>query len=154
MINLLVVFCIKQYAIFDYYCSMNYSKVKTLSNSQFKRLVGIQTSTFAEILEVLRAAQSVSRRGRPSVLSLEDQLLMTLSYWREYRTLFHVSMSYGIHESNASRIIQKIENILIKSDKFHLPKKLPQGEGLDWEVVVVDATEITIERPKKTEKVL
>ena len=79
---------------------------------------------------------------------------MTLSYWREYRTLFHVSMSYGIHESNASRIIQKIENILIKSDKFHLPKKLPQGEGLDWEVVVVDATEITIERPKKTEKVL
>ena len=58
------------------------------------------------------------------------------------------------HESNASRIIQKIENILIKSDKFHLPKKLPQGEGLDWEVVVVDATEITVERPKKTEKVL
>lgn len=131
---------------------MNYSKVKTLSNSQFKRLVGIQTSTFAEMLEVLRAAQSVSRRGRPSVLSLEDQLLMTLSYWREYRTLFHVSMSYGIHESNASRIIQKIENILIKSDKFHLPKKLPQGEGLDWEVVVVDATEITIERPKKNRK--
>ncbi|ERS01136.1 hypothetical protein Q674_14215 [Acinetobacter sp. COS3] len=133
---------------------MNYSKVKTLSNSQFKRLVGIQTSTFAEMLEVLRAAQSVSRRGRPSVLSLKDQLLMTLSYWREYRTLFHVSMSYGIHESNASRIIQKIENILIKSNKSHLPKKLPQGEGLDWEVVVVDATEITIERPKKTEKVL
>ena len=38
--------------------------------------------------------------------------------------------------------------------KSYLPKKLPQGEGLDWEVVVVDATEITIERPKKTEKVL
>ncbi|MEQ1231050.1 transposase family protein, partial [Acinetobacter junii] len=37
--------------------------------------------------------------------------LMTLSYWREYRTLFHVAMSYGIHESTASRIIHKIENI-------------------------------------------
>ena len=133
---------------------MNYSKVKTLPNNQFKRLVGIQPSTFAEMLEVLRAAQSDSRRGRPSILSLEDQLLMTLSYWREYRTLFHVAMSYGVHESSASRIIQKIENLLIKSDKFHLPKKLPQGEGIDWGVVVVDATEMTIERPKKTEKVL
>lgn len=133
---------------------MKYSKVKTLSNDQFKRLVGIQPSTFLEMLDVLKAAEHDKRRGRPSVLPLEDKLLMTLSYWREYRTLFHVAMTYGIHESSASRIIQKIENILIKSDKFHLPKKLPQGEGIDWGVVVVDATEMTIERPKKTEKVL
>lgn len=133
---------------------MNYSKVKTLPSQQFKRLVGIQPSTFAEMLEVLSVAQSDSRRGRPLILSLDDQLLMTLSYWREYRTLFHVAMTYGIHESSASRIIQKIENLLIKSDKFHLPKKLPQGEGVDWEVIVIDATEMTIERPKKTEKVL
>lgn len=133
---------------------MNYSKVKILPSQQFKRLVGIQPSTFAEMLEVLRAAQSDSRRGRPSILSLEDQLLMTLSYWREYRILFYIAMTYGIHESSASRIIQKIENLLIKSDKFYLPKKLPQGEGADWGVIVIDATEMTIERPKKTEKVL
>ncbi len=131
---------------------MKYSKVKTLSNDQFKRLVGIQPSTFLEMLDVLKAAEHDKRRGRPSVLPLEDKLLMTLSYWREYRTLFHVAMTYGIHESSASRIIQKIENILIKSDKFHLPKKLPQGEGIDWEVVVVDATEMTVERPKKNRK--
>ncbi|WP_143221723.1 transposase family protein [Acinetobacter sp. ANC 5600] len=106
------------------------------------------------MLEVLRAAQSDSRRGRPSILLLEDQLLMTLSYWREYRTLFHVAMTYSIHESSASRIIQKIENLLIKSDKFHLPKKLPKGEGVDWEVIVIDANEMTIERPEKTEKLL
>ena len=133
---------------------MKYSKVKNLSNDQFKRLVGIQPSTFLEMLDVLKAAEHDKRRGRPSVLPLEDKLLMTLSYWREYRTLFHVAMTYGIHESSALRIIQKIENVLIKSDKFHLPKKLPQGEGIDWGVVVVDATEMTIERPKKTEKVL
>ena len=131
---------------------MKYSKVKTLSNDQFKRLVGIQPSTFLEMLDVLKAAEHDKRRGRPSVLPLEDKLLMTLSYWREYRTLFHVAMTYGIHESSASRIIQKIENVLIKSDKFHLPKKLPQGEGIDWEVVVVDATEMTVERPKKNRK--
>ncbi|ELW86770.1 MULTISPECIES: hypothetical protein [Acinetobacter] len=32
---------------------MNYSKVKTLPSQQFKRLVGIQPSTFAEMLEVI-----------------------------------------------------------------------------------------------------
>ncbi len=61
-------------------------------------------------------------------------------------------MSYGSNESTASRIIHKIENILIKSDKFHLPKKLPHGAGIDWNVVIVDATEMTIERPKKNRK--
>ena len=72
----------------------------------------------------------------------------------EYRTLFHVAMTYGVNASSAQRIIQKIENLLIKSDKFHLPKKLPKGEGVDWEVIVIDATEMTIERPKKIEKLL
>ncbi len=133
---------------------MKYAHVKSLSESQFKRLVGIKISTFSEMLQILEASQSPYDRGRPSKLALQDQLLMTLSYWREYRTLFHTAMSYGIHESSASRIITKIENILIKSKKFHLPKKLPQGQGVDWEVVVVDATEMTIERPKKTKEIL
>lgn len=133
---------------------MKYAHVKTLSDSQFKRLVGVKISTFLEMLDVLKSNQSDTQRGRPSRLPLEDQLLMTLSYWREYRTLFHTAMSYGVHESSASRIITKIENILIKSKKFHLPKKLPQGQGIDWEVVVVDATEMTIECPKKTKEIL
>jgi hypothetical protein len=133
---------------------MKYAHIKSLSDSQFKRLVGIKISTFSEMLDVIQVDRSDHHRGRPSKLGIEDQLLMTLSYWREYRTLFHTAMSYGIHESSASRIITRIENTLIKSKKFHLPKKLPQGQGVDWEVVVVDATEMTIERPKKTKNIL
>jgi Helix-turn-helix of DDE superfamily endonuclease len=133
---------------------MKYSQVKSLSESQFKRLIGISPSTFEQMLNVLTAIPKTSLRGRPPALCIEDQLLMTLSYWREYRTLFHVAMDYGIHESSACRIIHHIENRLIKSKLFHLPKKLPRGEGMDWEVVVVDTTEIPIERPKKTKTVL
>ncbi|MGZ7882584.1 helix-turn-helix domain-containing protein [Acinetobacter soli] len=44
-------------------------------------------------------------KGRPCKLDLEDQLLLCLSYWREYRTLFHVGMSYAISEAIASRIV-------------------------------------------------
>ena len=38
--------------------------------------------------------------------------------------------------------------------KDNLPKDLPEGEGIDWNVVIVDATEIPIQRPKKTEEKL
>ena len=41
---------------------------------------------------------------------------------------------------------------LIKSNLFNLPKYLPEGDGIDWNVVIVDATEILIQRPKKTEE--
>ena len=75
-----------------------------------------------------------------------------LTYWREYRTLYHIGMDFGIHESLASRIVHKVENVLISSGQFDLPRKLPRGEPDDtnWSAVIIDATETLIERPKKT----
>ncbi len=63
-------------------------------------------------------------------------------------------MDFGIHESSASRIIHKVENVLIDSGKFDLPKKLPSrvDDDINWSVVIVDATETSIERPKKTKE--
>ena len=84
-------------------------------------------------------------------MSIEGQILLCLSYWREYRTLFHVATSYGVSEPTASRIVRHVEDCFIKSNLFNLPKNLPEGEGIDWNVVIVDATEIPIQRPKKTE---
>lgn len=131
---------------------MRYKDVKRLSSDRFKRLVGVQPGTFMQMLEELKPFEASF--GRPPKLCLEDRLLLTLSYWREYRTLMHTGMSYGISEASTHRIVRHIENILIHSNKFHLPKKLPQGTEVDWEVVIVDATEIPIERPKQTEILL
>lgn len=63
-------------------------------------------------------------------------------------------MDIGIHESSASRIIRKVEDILVDSGKFELPKKLPSrvDDNINWSVVIVDATETPIERPKKTKE--
>lgn len=126
---------------------MKYEAIQSLSDTQMKRLVGIRWATFQAMLKVLESNQN--RQGRPPKLSLADQLLMSLSYWREYRTLFHVGLSYGVSEPSASRIIRAVEDQLIQSGLFSLPKKLPQGQGIDWEVVLVDATDIEIERPQK-----
>ena len=131
---------------------MKYIDLKKLSETQFKRYTGISWSTFDLMVEQLK--MHIPARGRPSKLSVEDQVLLCLSYWREYRTLFHVSTSYGVSEPTASRIVRHVEDCLIKSNLFNLPKNLPEGQGIDWNVVIVDATEIPIQRPKKTEEKL
>ncbi|WP_411268032.1 helix-turn-helix domain-containing protein, partial [Nostoc sp. PA-18-2419] len=35
-------------------------------------------------------------RGYPNKLSLEDQALVCLQYWREYRTYFHIASEWEI----------------------------------------------------------
>ena len=90
----------------------------------------------------------IPSKGRPAKLCPEDQVLLCLSYWREYRTLFHVATSYGLSEPTASRIVRQVEDTLIHSGLFNLPKDIPEGEVIDWNVVIVDATEIPIQRPK------
>ena len=74
----------------------------------------------------------------------------SLQYWREYRTYFHLGLSWGLDESVVCRTVQKIENVLIKSKAFHIPgkKKLRAG-GTPFDVIVVDVTESPVERPKK-----
>ena len=88
--------------------------------------------------------------GAPSKLSIERKLLITLEYLREYRTLFHIATDNDISESYCSRLIRKVENILIQSGEFNLPKRKEKLMSEDeLEVFLVDATETPIERPKK-----
>lgn len=135
--------------------AMRYKDVKKLSDDKFRRLTGISWSTYNLMMDELRVQIPVNTgKGRPHKIPLEDRLLLCIEYWREYRTLFHLGMSYGVSETSALRIIRKIEDILIKSGKFSLPKQIPDREEIDWGVVVVDATEIFVQRPKKTEEMV
>ena len=133
----------------------NIDKLLKQDNASFKRYTGIHKATFREMLAAMQQHEAQkTKSGRPSVLSLEEQILLALTYWREYRTLYHISTDFGIHESSASRIIRKVEDILIDSGRFELPKKLPSrvDDDMNWSVVIVDATEAPIERPKKTKE--
>ena len=133
----------------------NIDKLLEQNDAGFKRYTGIHKATFNGMLEAMQQYEAAkTKSGRPSALSLEEQILLSLTYWREYRTLYHISMDFGIHESSASRIIRKVEDVLVDSGKFELPKKLPSrvDEDINWSVVIVDATETPIERPKKTKE--
>ena len=103
------------------------------------------------MVQVLRPdLERRGKRGGQSKLSVEDQVLVVLEYWREYRTQFHIATSWGISEASVCRIIQKVEKLLMQSGKFHLPgKKQLHQNAYEWNVIVVDVTETPIERPKK-----
>lgn len=93
------------------------------------------------------------KTGRPPKLSVEDQLLMTLGYWRQYRTFFHIANSWGVHQSSACRTIPRLEDILTKSKAFTLPgKKKLRVSDRQIEFIVVDVAETPIDRPKKSKK--
>lgn len=76
---------------------MRYEQTKKLSNRELKRLVGVRRRTFDEIVKILEDAASLKQtRGYPNKLGLEDQALVCLQYWREYRTYFHIASDWQV----------------------------------------------------------
>lgn len=134
---------------------MLFHDTKTYSPSEFKRLTGVTREVFNLMVESIQThiSSRLTKRGNISSFSIQDQILVMLEYYREYRTFFHIASSYHVHESTISRIVSKIESVLIKDTRFSLPSKksLEQdNNGIHIQAIIVDATEIPIQRPKKT----
>lgn len=128
-----------------------YDKVKDLSHSNFKRCTGVKKYLFDIMVLVVKNWEEKNKikNGRPNKLSIETQILMTLEYYREYRTFFHIGLDYELDESNVQRNIEKIEKILIKSEYFRLEgnKILINKEIVKQ--IRIDVTECPAQRPKK-----
>ena len=136
---------------------MKYDQIKELGEEKFRRLTGVKRSTFDKMINILGEADKKKkvRGGRKNKLSLEDRLLMSLEYIREYRTYFHVSQSYGVSESTAYDTIKWIEETLIKHPDFSLPgRKALLKSNMAYDVILIDATETPIERPKKSKSTI
>ncbi len=127
---------------------MRYEEIKDRSPADFQRLTGVKPQVFEQMLKAVQ--EHIRSFGRPCTLCLADQLLLTLMYWREYRTMFHIAQAYAVSESTVHRTIRKIERALLASGEFRLPgKKALREPEMQWQVVLVDATESAIERPQK-----
>ncbi len=131
---------------------MQYTETHLLTDEQFLRLTGVKRPVFEKMLAVLTTshAEKKSRGGRPNKLGVEEILMMSLEYLREYRTYFHIGVSYGISESYAYKLIRWVEDTLIKSGEFSLPgKKALLKSDMEYDVVLIDASETPVERPKR-----
>ncbi len=126
---------------------MRYEQLRSRKPSEFQRLTGVKPDVFEQMVLVVQAGRRDF--GRPCKLSVADQLLLCLSYWREYRTMAHIALTYEVSEPTVQRTIVRVENALLGSGHFTLPgKKVLRGQEVQLEAVLVDATEVPIERPK------
>ncbi|BBC22944.1 IS5 family transposase [Pseudanabaena sp. ABRG5-3] len=132
---------------------MKYETSQNLSREEFKRLFGVKRETFAQMMELMKqSAKSKGKGGVKAKLSLEDQILVTLQYWREYRTYFHIANDWEVSESTICRAVKKVENVLIKSEKFRLAGKKSLWQEQHPALIAIDVTETKVERPKHHQK--
>ena len=136
---------------------MKYENLKEFKDEDFRRLTGVKRATFEKMVGILKEAEKAKKTlgGKPNKLKMEDRLLMALEYIREYRTYFHVSASYKISESACYRNIRWIEDVLIKHPDFALPgRKALLKSDMEYDIILIDATETPIERPKKNKSII
>lgn len=130
--------------------------MKDYSATRFRQVTGVYPETFAAMVNELNKQEKQQQKklkGRPQVLTIEDKLLMTLEYYKEYRSYDCIAASYGVGKGTVSRTITWVENVLVKSGLFSLPgKKVLTNNALEIEVIVVDSTETPIERPQKSQR--
>ncbi|KJV74900.1 IS5 family transposase ISOt6 [Orientia tsutsugamushi] len=104
------------------------------------------------MVDILRQADGLkkSKGGSKNKLNLDERLLMVLEYLREYSTYFNIGQNYGISESSAYKAVKWVEDTLVKHSNFALPdRKALMKSDMNYEVVLIDATESPIKRHKK-----
>jgi len=128
-----------------------YEKAQKLSKEDFKQIVGVKKEIYEAMLEELRKAYAAkhTKRGRHAKLTRENQLFLTLKYWRQYITQLELAFEFDVGEATVHETIEWVEDVLIRSGKFGLPGKKALLEDNDIEIILVDVTESPIERPKK-----
>ena len=129
----------------------HYEKTQRLKDADFKQIIGVKRETFAAMVDVLTIEYQIKHEkgGRKPKLILEEQLLMTLKYLRQYVTQKELAYEFEVGEATVHDTKEWVENTLVKDKKFKLPGKKVLLEDESIEVILVDVMECPIERPKK-----
>ena len=131
----------------------NYQKQ---SDENFVRTVGLSLAKFQYLVELLKGYIQdqkhrfpLTKSGLKSKLNMENQLLLTLLYLRNYPTFIQLGLQFGISESYSNKIYHKISAIMVKI--LHVKSRQALFEE-PLETLIVDVTEQPIERPNKGQK--
>ena len=130
-------------------------KIERLNDHDFQMYLGVKRKTFYAALEVLEKqyAEEHKRGGKPVTISVFERLVIMLNYYCEYRTMRRLAIDYGISKTNVCDIIHWTEDTLVSSGLFLLPSKETLADG-KIHCVLIDASEVEIERSKKPRTLL
>jgi hypothetical protein len=128
-----------------------YQQYQLFSDSKFRRMLGVSKDQFDKIYILFKKHVDLNwtNRGRPSEFSLVDRLILTFRYLRDYQTFVVLGNEFGISESFANKIFNKVSKTLVKVvalpnlQQMELNKQVIQK-------VIIDVSEQRTERPKKS----
>jgi len=122
----------------------------------FKQLTGLEIEKFKQIMKKLKPLWKRQYEAKKKVLgrpyglaSLENYLLCLLLYYRCYTTQLFIGFLFSLDDATISRIIRRLEPILVKIIAIKKQRSLSEKEV---EKLILDATEQRIHRPKRRQK--
>ena len=74
----------------------NKDRLNQLKEKEYQELFGVKKATFEKMLEILNIQYKPNHEkgGKPLKLSILDKLVITLCYYREYRTMQHKAIIF------------------------------------------------------------
>jgi len=134
----------------------NEERISKMLINKYKEIFGVEKHVFDRLLRLLELADTYQRKnkaGRKGRLSVLDKLVITLMYWREYRTYRHIAFDYGVGKTQIGDAVVWVENTIIGSGLCNLRSARELRENTSKiKIAIVDVTEQEIERPKKGQK--
>ena len=99
----------------------NEKRIAKLKSEQYQQIFGVRKATFDRMLEIMKAAyvKLHEQGGKPPKLSVIDKLVITLCYWREYRTYRHIAFDYGVGKSAIGDSVRWVEETLLADGSFY-----------------------------------
>jgi hypothetical protein len=135
----------------------NQARIEKMAISKYKEIFGVEKYIFDRLLRLLEVSDTFQRKstaGRKPQISVLDKLVMTLQYWREYRTYRHIAFDYGVGKSTIGDAVIWVENTVIKSGFCNLKSTRELRENNSKiKIAIIDVTEQEIERPKRGRKI-
>jgi DDE superfamily endonuclease/Helix-turn-helix of DDE superfamily endonuclease len=130
----------------------------------FRRLTGLDPATFRALLPQVEQAwldaqrrrrQRPHRRRQPGAgpkfsLSVADQLLVLLLYYRTYVSHVFLAFLFAVDDSTICRTIRRIEPLL--AGLFRIPERRVELQEDEIREVFFDGTERPTRRPKKRQR--
>ena len=122
-----------------------------LKKKYLRRITGVKQEKFKKCVSRLKSAWgAVQRRkcvaGRPyGIGDLREHLLLLLMYYRTYTTHLFLGQIFKVDEATICRAIKRIAPLAERVLKIKPERLLSEN---DLQLLIVDATEQRIERPK------
>ena len=116
-----------------------------------RRITGVKHEKFEKLTKQLKPAWRAAQKrklvaGRPyGVGELREHLLLLLIYYRTYTTHLFLAQIFKVDETTTCRAIRRISPLVERILKVRPERLLTEN---DLQLLIVDATEQRIERPK------